>query len=53
MLHRKLNNEEILQNIELHLMHAYSKNEELMLLNCGVGEDSWESLGLGDAISQS
>ena len=20
--------------------------EELMLLNCGVGEDSWESLGL-------
>ena len=24
--------------------------EELMLLNCGVGEDSWESLGLqGDA----
>ena len=28
--------------------------EELMLLNCGVGEDSWESLGLqGDPISQS
>ena len=28
--------------------------EELMLLNCGVGEDSWESLGLqGDQISQS
>ena len=26
--------------------------EELMLLNCGVGEDSWESLGLqGDSIS--
>ena len=22
--------------------------EELMLLNCGVGEDSWESLGLKD-----
>ena len=22
------------------------KREELMLLNCGVGEDSWESLGL-------
>ena len=21
-------------------------SEELMLLNCGVGEDSWESLGL-------
>ena len=28
--------------------------EELMLLNCGVGEDSWESLGLqGDRTSQS
>ena len=28
--------------------------EELMLLNCGVGEDSWESLGLQrDQTSQS
>ena len=28
--------------------------KELMLLNCGVGEDSWESLGLqGDPASQS
>ena len=28
--------------------------EELMLLNCGVGEDSWESLGLqGDQTSPS
>ena len=28
--------------------------EELMHLNCGVGEDSWESLGLqGDQTSQS
>jgi len=28
--------------------------EELMLLNCGVGEDSWESLGQqGDPTSQS
>ena len=28
--------------------------EELKLLNCGVGEDSWESLGLqGDQTSQS
>ena len=26
--------------------------EELMLLDCGVGEDSWESLGLqGDPTS--
>ena len=31
----------------------FSNNaEELMLLNCGVGEDSWESLGLqGDPTS--
>ena len=28
--------------------------KELMLLNCGVGEDSWESIGLqGDQTSQS
>ena len=28
--------------------------EGLMLLNCGIGEDSWESLGLqGDQTSQS
>ena len=28
--------------------------EELVLSNCGVGEDSWESLGLqGDQNSQS
>ena len=27
--------------------------EELMLLNCGVGEDSWESLGLARRSSQS
>ena len=28
--------------------------KELILLNCGVGEDSWESLGLqGDPVSQS
>ena len=30
----------------------YLSTEELMLLNCGVGEDSWESLGLqGDPTS--
>ena len=29
-----------------------NKAEELMLLNCGVGEDSWESLGVqGDPTS--
>ena len=27
--------------------------KELMLLNCGVGEDSWESLGLGSLARRS
>ena len=36
------------------LDYKENSTEELMLLNCGVGEDSWESLGLqGDQISQS
>ena len=31
-----------------------AERQEFMLLNCGVGEDSWESLGLqGDPISPS
>ena len=31
-----------------------TKSKELMLLNCGVGEDSFESFGLqGDQTSQS
>ena len=31
-----------------------AESKELMLLNCGVGEDSWESLGLqGDSTSPS
>ena len=30
-----------------------SQSYGLMLLNCGVGEDSWESLGLQDPTSQS
>ena len=31
-----------------------AETEEVMLLNCGVGEDSWESLGLQeDQTSQS
>ena len=30
-----------------------AEHQRLMLLNCGVGEDSWESLGLqGDPINQ-
>ena len=41
----------------LHKYNSYwlwrrLSTEELMLLNCGVGEDSWESLGLqGDPTS--
>ena len=36
------------------LDHKKLSAEELMLLNCGVGEDSWESLGLqGDPTSPS
>jgi len=37
------------------LAHKRRRNaEEFMLLNCGVGEDSWESLGQqGDQTSQS
>ena len=35
-------------------MKTIKKGEELMFLNCGVGEDSSESLGLqGDQTSQS
>ena len=26
--------------------------EELLLLHCGAGEDSWESLGLQDQMNQ-
>ena len=41
-----------------HMSHQGSQRklsaEELMLLNCGVGEDSWECLGLqGDPTSPS
>ena len=36
------------------LDHKEDSAEELMVLNCGAGEDSWESLGLqGDQTSQS
>ena len=34
--------------------HLSKPSKELMVLNCGVGEDSWESLGLqGDPTSPS
>ena len=40
-----------LQDVRVGLWRRQSA-EELMLLNCGVGEDSWESLGLqGDPTS--
>ena len=36
------------------LDHKKVSAEELMLLNCGVGGDSWESLGLqGEQTGQS
>ena len=36
-------------NVRVGLWRKLSA-KELMLLNCGVGEDSWESLGLGKEI---
>ena len=42
-----------LSSSQVHMWELDHK-EELMLLNCGVGEDSWESLGLqGDKTSHS
>ena len=46
------------RQILYHMSHQGSQRklsaEELMLLNCGVGEDPWEPLGLqGDQTSQS
>ena len=39
---------------ELDYKESWVWKKELMLLKCGVGEDSWESLGLqGDPTSQS
>ena len=39
---------------ELDCKESWAPTEELMLLNCGVGEDSWESLGQqGDPTSPS
>ena len=39
---------------ELEFFIGKLSTEELVLLNCGVGEDSWESLGLhGDPTSPS
>ena len=38
----------------LVVLYGYEGAEELMLLNCAVEEDSWESLGLqGDTTSPS
>ena len=39
---------------ELDYKESWVSTDELVLLNCGVGEDSWESLGQqGDQTSQS
>ena len=43
-----------LRKILVTKFRAHYQSEELMLSNCGGGEDSWESLGLqGDQTSQS
>ena len=43
----------VIMDVRVGLQRKLSA-EELMLLNCGVGEDSFESLGLqGDPTSQS
>ena len=43
-----------LRNIWPYIFTQNMSDEELMFLNCGVGEDSWGSLGLqGDQTSQS
>ena len=47
----------LLEHLQVE-MEVYERgallSEVLMLLNCGVGEDSWESLGLqGDPTSPS
>ena len=43
-----------LQADDLLTEKRWMSTEELMVLNCGAGEDSWESLGQqGDQISQS
>ena len=42
------------EKVGLKLNIQKTKIKNLMLLNCGVGEDSWESLGLqGDPTSPS
>ena len=42
------------QSYDFSNSHVCMSAEELMLLNCGVGENSWESLGLqGDQTGQS
>ena len=41
-------------HVWMWVMYGKLSAEELMLLNCGVGEDSWESFGLqGDPTSPS
>ena len=48
---RKINDLWLCMDVKVGLWRKLS-TEELMLLNCGVGEDSWESLGLqGDPNS--
>ena len=46
---------ELIKEKDITLINIYALNiGELMHMNCGVGEDAWESLGQqGDQTSQS
>ena len=48
----QLNKRDVFYNMERKRLIYFKTAEELMLLNCGVGEDSCEYLGLqGDPTS--
>ena len=50
----QLNKRDVFYNMERKRLIYFKTAEELMLLNCGVGEDSCEYLGLqGDPTSPS
>ena len=47
-----IHNSKWINNLNVKAKTIKLSTEEMMFLNCGVGEDSWESLGLqGDPTS--